>query len=238
MTRAGGILKGNEKCYEESKSFFSINKNLGKASMIITPLFFFLSEIIHPRSETETVKELMSVANNYWVWYFAHIFALIAIIFLPFAILNLINYIDNKNISTYYIGCILSFIGIVGVSGYTAFDLIVWQIGINPNQEAMINLYEQITQSLGFSIPFLIIGPLLLVVGISVISIALYRAKNIKKWKSILVLIGILLYGLAGPLIPVENGHFIVIVGAGLMFVGLGSIVFEKECNMVSSPIN
>ena len=103
----------------------------------------------------------------------------------------------------------------------------VWQIGINPNQEVMVNLYDQITQSLGFSLPFLIIGPLLLVIGITIISIALYRSKIIKTWKSILIMIGILLYGLAGPLVPIDNGHLVVIFGAGLMLIGLGSIIFE-----------
>lgn len=221
-------MRVSEKSYEKSILFFSRNKLLGKISLIITPLFFFLSEVIHPRSETDTIKELMSVANNYSVWFFAHIFALIAIIFIPFAILSLFNYINNKNMTLGYIGCIFSFIGIVGVSGYTAFDLIVWQLGVNPNQEAMVSLYNQITNTLGFSIPFLMAGPLSLVIGIAIMSVALYRSRIIKGWKPILVLIGILLYGLTGPLIDIENGHLIVIFGAGLMLMGLGSIIFEK----------
>ncbi len=216
-----------EKAYENNISFIKKNKSIGKVSLIMAPLFFFLSEIFHPRSETDTVKELMAVANNYTVWYFAHIFALIAIVFLPFVLLNLMHYIDNRNISIGHMGYIFSIIGVIGVSGYTAFDLMVWQIGINPNQEIMVNLYDQITQSLGFSLPFLIIGPLLLVIGITIISIALYRSKIIKTWKSILIMIGILLYGLAGPLVPIDNGHLIVIFGAGLMLIGLGSIIFE-----------
>lgn len=215
--------------YENSIQFLNKNKYIGRASLIVTPLFFFLSEIFHPRSETDTVKELMAVAENYTEWYMAHLFALIAIVFIPFAVLNLMRYIDNRNIAIGHMGYVFSILGVIGVSGYTAFDLIVWQIGIHPNQEVMVSLYDQITQSLGFSLPFLMVGPLFLVLGIAMIAIALYCSQIIKKWKALLIFIGILLYGLTGPLIAIENGHLIVIFGAGLMLIGLGSIFFQKQ---------
>lgn len=145
-----------------AQAFFAAHTILGKASMILSPLLFLVSELIHPVSQTETVKELESVVSNSSAWFTAHILALFAIALLPFAVLNLMNYIHGKSSVAGYIGVISTFLGIVGVTGLTAFDLMVWQMGSNGASEEMINLYDKLTQTAGFSIPFLNIGPLFL----------------------------------------------------------------------------
>lgn len=197
---------------------------IGRIALIGSPLLFLLSELLHPVTQTETALELASVAANYDKWYIAHILALGAIILLPFAVLFLLYMLREHNLVINYVGTSLSLIGIVAVSGLTSFDLIVWQMGKGGPTDAMVKLFDQITQSLGFSIPFLTIGPLLLVIGLLLLSVALYKTKVVARWQALLLGLGIFLYGFAGPVVPIKNGHLIVLLGAALMLIGLGSV--------------
>nr|HPM00314.1 hypothetical protein [Bacillota bacterium] len=64
-------------------------------SLIGSPLFFLISELLHPVTQDEAVKELQSVASNHTQWYLAHMAALFAIILLPYAIQGLLVLIEE-----------------------------------------------------------------------------------------------------------------------------------------------
>lgn len=205
-------------------------KRIGGIALIGSPLLFLISELIHPVTQTDTAKELASIAVHYNQWYLAHILALGAITLLPFAILTILNILDKRSLKLSYIGAVLSSVGIVAVSGLTAFDLVVWQMGANGATEGMIQLFDRITQSPGFSLPFLSIGPLALVLGLILLATALFRTKSVARWQSLLFGAGIFLYGFAGPVFSVTNGHLIVVLGAALMLVSLGMVGLKTLC--------
>lgn len=193
-------------------------------ALIGAPLMFLISEIIHPVSQSETAKELASVSSNHSQWYFAHIAALLAIIFLPYAIQGLLELLGGYRFILSRAAAALISIGIIAVSGLLAFDLITWVMAVSGSREGMIRLYDAITQSSGFSLPFLIIGPLILVIGLLMLAVILFISKVVKKWQALCFGVGIFLYGFAGPVFPVSNGTYFVILGAFLMLISLGMI--------------
>lgn len=221
--------KGARYMVEENARMAETNllKRLGGFALIGSPLLFLTSELLHPVTQADTAKELASVAINHNQWYLAHLLALGAIVLLPFAILTILNILDRRCLKLSCTGAVLSTIGIIAVSGLTSFDLVVWQMGINGASDEMVKLYDRITGSPGFSIPFLSIGPLALILGLLLLAVSLYRTKSIPRWQSFLLGAGILLYGLAGPVFPISNGHLVVILGAALMLASFGTLGFR-----------
>lgn len=214
-TANNGILK---------KQQSDIVQRMRGIALIGSPLMFLISEIIHPVSQSETAKELASVASNHSRWYFAHIAALFAIILLPYAIQGLLALLGGYRFVLSRAAAGISSIGIIAVSGLLAFDLITWVMAVNGSREEMIRLYDAITFSSGFSLPFLIIGPLILVFGLLLLAVILFGSKVVKKWQALCFGVGIFLYGFAGPVFAVSNGVYIVISGAFLMLISLGMI--------------
>jgi hypothetical protein len=204
-------------------------------ALIGSPLLFMISEIIHPETQSEAVKELASAAANHEQWYIAHLAALFAIILLPFAIQGLMALLGEYSYVLSRVAAALISVGTVAVSGLLAFDLITWVMAENGSREEMIRLYMAITQSSGFALPFLIIGPLTLVIGMLMLAIILFKSKLVKRWQAVFFGVGIFLYGFAGPVFPVSNGPLIVISGAVLMLISLGlagfDTIFAKEPN-------
>lgn len=204
-----------------------MNNNVNKLeaiALVIAPLLFLASELIHPITQTTTEAELASVAANYQRWYFAHILVLGAIILLPFALMGLYKITKRYAEGLSYFALALSLVGVIAVSGLTAFDLIVWQIGSQGPTAEMVMLYDRITQTLGFSLIFLTVGPLMFVLGVLLFAYIIYSTKPAMRWQAIQLGIGMLLYGVAGPVFPIANGHLIVIFGAALLVVSMGTI--------------
>lgn len=195
---------------------------IGGVALIGAPLLFLLSEISHPASQVETAMELLSVACHMNQWYVAHILALGAILLLPFAVQGLLDLLGGRYCVLSHIAAGLASVGVTAVSGMLAFDLVTWQMAAGGPNAEMIGLYDRVTGSLGFSLPFLTIGPLALVLGLMLFSFLLFRSNAIARWQSVLLGVGIFLYGFAGPVFPVSNGSLLVTVGAGLMLAGLG----------------
>jgi len=64
----------------------------------------------------------------------------------------------------------------------------------------------------------------MLVIGILMLAVVLYRSGAVKRWQALCLGTGIFLYGFAGPVFPVSNGPLLVISGAILMLISLGCI--------------
>ena len=202
-------------------------KRLRGLALIGAPLLFLLSEIVHPESQTETIKELANVSEHMTQWFAAHLLVLGAIIMLPFAVQGLLDLLDGRFYTLGHIAAGLTSTGIIGVTGLLAFDLITWQMVANGPNEEMVRLYDRIAQSPGFSLPFLTIGPLMLVLGLLLFSIALFRSRAVSRWQSVFLGAGIFLYGFAGPVFPVSNGILLVISGAVMMLISLSVAGFK-----------
>jgi len=154
----------------------------------------------------------------------AHMAALVAFVLLPFAIQGLLAPLDGYRFVLSRAAAALIYVGTVAVSCLLAFDLITWIMAVSDERGEMIKLYEAITQTPSFSLPFLIIGPLTLVIGMLLLAMILFRSGAAKRWQALFFGAGIFLYGFAGPVFPVSNARAIVITGAFLMLIGLGSV--------------
>lgn len=203
-----------------------INKTLGRIALIIVPLFFALSELTHPITHDTIIGEIISAQENSLKWLISHLFVLIAIVFLPFLMQKLICYIDEKKIKTTIVGMALSYVGIIGVTGLLAYDFILWDAWKVGNNE-VVGEYLEILNSSVFGMLFLSYGPILFILGFIILVLLMLSSAKIKRWKTVLVLIGLLIYGLAGPLVPVANGHILVCIGALIMLAGLIGVLKE-----------
>lgn len=203
-----------------------MNKKLGRVALIAVPLFFVLSELIHPITQDTILGEIQSANNNDLRWVVSHVLALIAIIFLPFMAQKLICYIDDRKVKSSIFGLAISYIGIIGVVGLVAYDftlLDAWKVG----DDSIIADYLGILNNSVYGKIFLIIGPIIFLFGFFLLVFLMFISSKVTRWKSALVLIGLLIYGLAGPLIPVSNGHILVSLGALVMLIGFIGILIE-----------
>jgi hypothetical protein len=203
-----------------------MNKTLGRISIIVVPLFFALSELVHPITQDTILGEIQSAKDNDIRWLIAHALALIAIVFLPFLAQKLICYIDDKKVKSSILGLALSYIGIIGVTGLLIYDFILWDAWKVGNDE-IVAKYLDILYNSVYGKLFLLIGPIIFLCSFLLLVILMLISEKIAKWKSILIIIGLLIYGLAGPLVPVSNGHILVSSGALIMLAGFIGILME-----------
>lgn len=203
-----------------------INKSLGRIALIVVPLFFALSELIHPVTKDTVIGEIDSAKNNSLEWLISHVFALIAIIFLPFIVQKLISFIDERKVKSSLLGICFSYFGIIGVTGILVYDFMLWDAWRVGNNEIIGNYLEILNYSV-FGHLFLLLGPILFLVGFLMLVILMLISTKIKRWKTVLILVGLLIYGLAGPLVPISNGHILVSIGALTMLVGFIGVLIE-----------
>lgn len=203
-----------------------MNKTLGRIALIAVPLFFALSELIHPITQDTILDEIQSAKDNDLRWVISHVLALIAIIFLPFLAQKLICYIDDRKVKSSICGLALSYIGVIGVVGLLTYDFILWDAWKTGNDNIIANYLGILNNSVYGKI-FLIIGPIIFLFGFFLLVFLMLISTKITKWKSSLVLIGLLIYGLAGPLVPIPNGHILVSSGALIMLIGFIGILIK-----------
>lgn len=203
-----------------------LNATLGKASMILVPLSFSLSELFHPITMETPAEELASAGQYATRWLVAHLFALVALSLLPFLALRLCDYIRVKYQTFAVSACALALVGTVLTSGLLAFDFVILGMSANDAADAMVALYVGLNESI-FGILFLRMGPLVFLLGFLGLVLCMLVSPIVERWKSIFILIGLLIYGLTGPLIPMQNAHILVNAGALIMLAGFGLILLK-----------
>lgn len=208
-----------------------INKSLGRISLLAVPLFFTLSEFFHPKTMDTIIGEIRSAEKYRETWLISHLFALVSIIFIPVLILKMLDLIDRKRMVPAVIFYFISNIGVIGITGLLGYDFLLYEAGL-VNNDLVMSRFLSIINSSVYGLIFLKAGPILFLIGFLALGILLLLSEKIKKRVSILILIGTLIYGFAGPLIPVSNGHLIVCFGAAVMllgFIGIFSYELQKR---------
>ena len=208
------------------KQFEIMSKTIGRVALIVVPLFFALSELLHPITQDTILGEIQSAKDNDVRWMISHLLALIAIIFLPFLAQKLIYYIDDRKVKSSIFGLVLSYIGIIGIVGLLTYDFILWDAWKVGNDHVIVN-YLGILNGSVYGKIFLMIGPITFLLGFFILVFLMLISTKITRWKSIWVLIGLLIYGFAGPLVPVSNGHILVSSGALIMLIGFIGILIS-----------
>lgn len=196
-----------------------MNNSLGKVALIIVPAFFTLSELCHPITMDSPLEEILSAHQNAAMWFLSHLFVLISLLFLPFLSLKLSQYIHEKWQKTYMMVYALTIFGVLCTVGLLSFDFMIMGMGQIGVTQEMADLYIYLQQSF-FGYVFLTIGPILFLLGFFIMTVLMLMNNENKKAPVFLIMAGILIYALAGPLVPVKNGHIIVASGSLIMLVG------------------
>lgn len=206
-----------------------IRNKLGKISLVIVPLFFTLSELFHPKTMDTIIGEIESAEKYREVWFMSHIFALISIIFIPTLITKIISFIDKNRIIYTGIFYFISNIGLIGITGLLGYDFLLYDAWVVNNDHVISQFLTVINDSV-YGFIFLKIGPILFIFSFLALVILMLISNKAKKWKTILIVIGTLIYGFTGPLIPVSNGHILVSFGAAVMLIGfIGLLVSDAR---------
>ncbi len=125
-----------------------INKRIGIISSLLVPLFFFLSELFHPITMDTPAKEIISAQQNSAKWLIAHIFALFALILMPFLVVRLLDFINDNKKKIVIVPYIMAIIGTILTTGLLTFDFFVYVMGKIGTKEDIIQMYDLLNNSI------------------------------------------------------------------------------------------
>src|SRR5512138_1541091 len=205
-----------------------LNATLGKASMLLVPLSFSLSELFHPITLATPAEEIQSAGQYATRWLVAHLLALVALLLIPFLVMKLYDYVEEKYQKLAIPACVLAIMGTVLTTGLLVFDFVILDMSANGALDDMVALYVRLNESI-FGVLFLKIGPLVFLLGLLGMVLSMFASLIVKKWESLFILVGLLIYGLAGPLFPMQNGHILVNAGAIVMLIGFALILRKPQ---------
>lgn len=205
-----------------------LNTTIGPVALILVPLCFSLSELFHPITLETALLEIQSAGRHSTRWLVAHLFALIALLLVPFIALKLCEYIDKKYGAPAISAVSLAILGAFLTMGLLAFDFLTLDMSGISARQPMVDLYERLSRSI-FGLLFMKIGPLAFLLGLAGLVVFMLASNVVGKWKSSLILIGIVIYGLAGPLVPMKNAHILVNSGALIMLAGCVSVLLTPR---------
>jgi hypothetical protein len=195
-------------------------KMVAGACMVIAPLLVLVSEVIHPAEKSSSREQLAVIARHLDRWYAAHLIALVAIALLVPAVLGLMHMLRERQVAWGHVGGGLALLGLLAVTGIVAVEGFVgWQAAAGGDRAQMVALFDRLTGTAGFVIPFIVVA-FGLMLGLICLAIGLYRARVVPSWVSLFLVV-------AAACFAVELAASINafgIVAAAFLFVGLGSV--------------
>ena len=185
-----------------------------KTICIIGLAFFVMSYILFSQISLNTQKPID----------FAHWFNLIgAVLLISF------NFVFPKN-TLNSIASIITTIGVVAHIGLCMIDFIFWSFGNNEIKSEELRIHITNTPSILY--PFVIVGPSLPFVGLSIHATNFITVEPIKVT---LVIIGAIIIGVS--FLALKNGIF-MLLGCLLFAFGLALLVYRKDKEKIVNFIN
>lgn len=207
---------------------WSSDRWLGTVALIAVPSCFALSELCHPITRATVLEEVVSARVNGSRWLVAHLLALVAVVFIPFLVPRLAAFAQVRAARASAVGAAFTQVGALGVAGLLGYDFLLYDAGRAGDDIGAAHLLSTAGTSFYGRI-FLLVGPAMFLVGMTVMAVLTVMNGTVARRWSVSTLVGILIYGLAGPLIPVPNGHLLVAAGAMVMLVGLVGIAVDDN---------
>jgi hypothetical protein len=188
--------------------------------MVLAPLFLLVASVVHPAIKTDEAAQLSVIANHLDAWYVAHLVALISLVLAVPAVLGLMHMLREREVALGHVGGGLGLIGLLAFTGIVAIEGFVgWQMGAAGDRGEMVALLERVYETEGIVIPFFVVS-FAFALGMVCLAVGLYRARAVQSWMALFVTAGAVAIAVAGPV----AAGWLMIVGAALLFVGLGSI--------------
>jgi Domain of unknown function (DUF4386) len=187
--------------------------------LIGAPATLFAGTVVHPGLRESAAAQLALIADNPDQWYLNHILGVVSMtLFIP-ALVALVHLVRDREPGLAYAGAALGVVGTIGFTGVMAiYGFVAWQIAMSPDQARMAELFERINEAPGVAIPFRLM-PLAFVAGMVCLAIGLHRA-GVARRACVAIAAGPVIFALGAQ---TENVTLMV-PGAGMMTVGLGSI--------------
>ena len=188
--------------------------------MMAAPLLLLVGMVIHPERRTDEAAQLAVVADNLDAWFASHMIVLAALVLAVPAVLGLMHMLREREVAWGHIGGGLAMLGLMALTALVAIEgLVVWQMATAGDSPVMTALFESFTDTAGIFIPVFVLS-LAFALGMVMLAMGLYRARAVHAWMAFSAAIGAVCLAIAGP----AASDLLAIVGAAVLFVGLGSI--------------
>jgi len=170
---------------------------LGALALGISALLFLAFGLFHPVSSLD-LSQPDEAARNFGSTTFVLTDSLLIVAFtlLPFAVLTLYAYLANSNVERWRFAALVLLLGAIGpfqaFSGVGTFAFsAASQVYLQGNPGAL-EVLRALTQ--GPSVPFGLLGVLLLVLGSISLAVAIWRSGTLPKWAGVLYALGFVLF--------------------------------------------
>jgi hypothetical protein len=195
-------------------------KLVAGACMVLSPLLMLVAIVIHPGLEDGAVAQYAVIAGNLDAWYLTHMLMLLSTLFAFPAVLGLMHMLREREVALGHVGGGLGLIGLVAFTGIVAIEGFAgWQIADGGGRAADVLLLDRLNDAGGLGIPFYF-GSFAFTIGAICLAFGLYKARAVQSWMSLCLAAGAVVFAFGGGMAMTWLG----IVGAAVLFVGLGSI--------------
>lgn len=195
----------------DAKNF---RRTLAGLCLISAPLTGLAATVVAPPTALD-IGERLTIAAEYPIRFLAsNLLAVLLQILLVPALLGLLHLLKDRGVVLGHIGGGLALIGVFGYMGVLATEFVLLEMAEGSRQE-MISLAERVYGSVGFAI-FLLMFLFGLLLGLIVLSVALWRARIVPVWAAACIALASVLDFAA------STSAVVVVIAWILLLVGLG----------------
>jgi hypothetical protein len=213
-----------------------LRKMVAGVCMVLAPLLFLAAFIVSPKLETGAVAQLRVAAAHIDRFYISNLLGVIGLVLLFPAVLGLMHMLRERRPLYGVFGGALAMLGLFGSLASGAVGFAVWEMarhgGANATNSSVLH---SMLHDAGAMIPLYIVG-MVIAIGFVLLGAGMYLARVVDWWMSLLIAAGAVCVTIAFPVASLTLG----IVGAALLFVGLGStglmVIRETDADWEHTP--
>ena len=195
-------------------------KLVAGACMLMSPLLLLVAMVVHPGLEDGAVAQYAVIAGNLDAWYLTSMLLLLSGLLAFPAVLGLMHMLREREVALGHLGGSLGLIGLVAFTGLVAISgFAAWAMADAGARAADIVLLDRLDNSAALAIPFYW-ATFAFTIGAVCLAFGIYRARAAQSWMAICLAVGAVAFALGGGMAM----GWMTIVGAAVLFVGLGSI--------------
>jgi uncharacterized protein DUF4386 len=208
-------------------------RRIAAASLVLGPLLFLVSNLIHPKEYAtgHETEQLAKIADAYQRWQVAHLITWFAVVFFALAVVALASLVRARDNRTGTWGGVLGIGGLMALMGVLALDGFTWGVtgevwarsdaAGKRTAELMLHDLQHSEWNLMFYLPAL--GWLL---GMLLLSLGAIRTGLVPAWAGAMLAVGSFLVGLEGA---AHSNVYFVIASVALLAGGVAVAATLRE---------
>jgi len=201
-------------------------KTIAGWCMILAPVLLLAGTVFHPERDRNEAAYFANMAKDLDAQLTSHLLVLGALVLAIPVVMGLMHMLREREVALGHFGGGLAMLGLVAGVGLVAIEIVMWQMGAQPDRAAMTTLVREVFEATAIQVPF-VIGSAAFAVGMALLGAGLYRARACRSWTAALVGLGPVVLAIGAY---VASGP-VTIVGAAFLLVGLftlGRMVLEE----------